>query len=36
MQGSTPKAFANGLSHFSMGISDSTKYFIEAAEEIID
>jgi hypothetical protein len=36
MQGSTPKAFANGLSHLSMGISDSSKDFIEAAEETID
>jgi hypothetical protein len=36
MQVSTPKAFANDLSHFSMGISNSSKYFIEAAEEIID
>jgi hypothetical protein len=31
MQGSTQKAFANGLSHLSMGTSDSSKDFIEAA-----
>jgi hypothetical protein len=32
----TPKAFANGLSHLSMGTSDSSNDFVEAAEETID
>jgi hypothetical protein len=36
MQGSTPKAFANGLSHLSNEASNSSKDFIEAAEETID
>jgi hypothetical protein len=36
MQGSTPKAFAIDLSHLSKGTSDSSKDFIEAAEETID
>jgi hypothetical protein len=36
MQSSTPKAFANDLSHLSMGTSESSKIFIEAAEETID
>jgi chromosome segregation ATPase len=36
MQGSIPKAFANGLSHLSMGTSDSSKDFLEAAEETIE
>jgi hypothetical protein len=36
MQGSTPKAFANDLSHLSMGTSDSSKDFMEAAKETID
>jgi hypothetical protein len=36
MQGSTPKAFANGLSHLSMGTSNSSKDSIEVAEETID
>ncbi|KAK3148632.1 hypothetical protein QOZ80_3BG0297440 [Eleusine coracana subsp. coracana] len=36
LQGSTPKAFANGLSHLSVGTSDSSKDFLEAAEETIE
>jgi hypothetical protein len=36
MQGSTQKAFANDDSHLSMETSDSSKDFIEAAEETID
>jgi hypothetical protein len=35
MQGNTPKAFANVLSHLSMGTSDSSKDFIKVAEETI-
>ncbi|KAL6847583.1 hypothetical protein ACP4OV_022609 [Aristida adscensionis] len=36
MQGSTPKAFANGLSQLSMGTSESSKDLLEAAEETIE
>jgi hypothetical protein len=36
MQGSTPKGYANGISHLSMGTSDSSKDFIEAVEETIN
>jgi chromosome segregation ATPase len=35
MQG-TPKTFANGLSHLSMGTPDSSKDLLEAAEETIE
>ncbi|TVU48670.1 hypothetical protein EJB05_08315 [Eragrostis curvula] len=36
LQGSTPKAFANGLSQLSMGTSDSSRDLLEAAEETIE
>lgn len=36
LQGSTPKTFGNGLSQLSMGVSDSSKDLLEAAEETIE
>ncbi|PWZ07825.1 hypothetical protein Zm00014a_011491 [Zea mays] len=36
LQGSTPKTFSNDLSQLSMGASDSSKDFLEAAEETIE
>jgi hypothetical protein len=37
MHGSTHKAFANGLSHLSMGTSDSSKYFVNLLKkQLID
>jgi hypothetical protein len=36
MQGSTPKAFVNDLSHLSIRTFDSSKDFIEVVEETID
>ncbi|XP_062209553.1 uncharacterized protein LOC133911359 [Phragmites australis] len=36
LQGSTPKAFANGLGQLSIGASESSKDLLEAAEETIE
>ncbi|KAL5218789.1 hypothetical protein ABZP36_019473 [Zizania latifolia] len=36
LHGNTPKSFGNGFGHLSMGTSDSSKDFLEAAEETIE
>ncbi|KAL5210516.1 hypothetical protein ABZP36_006139 [Zizania latifolia] len=36
LQGNTPKSFGNGFGQLSMGTSDSSKDFLEAAEETIE